>query len=55
MVSIWTNRYSQGYSSAKNTTTATNDGNWSFVEIKIENIGVVRNTNGYRNFLVDYF
>lgn len=55
MVSIWTNRYSKGYTYVKNTITSIESGNWSFIEIKIDDIEVVRNTNGYRKFLVDDF
>ena len=55
MVSIWTSKYSQGYIYVKNAITPFNSDNWSFVEIKTEDIKVVKNTNGYKKFLVDYF
>ena len=55
MVSIWTNKYSQGYIYVKNCTTLINGNNWSFIEMKRGDIGVVRNTNDYRKFLVAYF
>jgi len=55
MVFIWTNRYSQGYSSAKNTTMAISDANCSFLEIKIENLMVDRDMQNYEKFLVSYF
>ncbi len=55
MVSIWTSKYSQGYTYVKNTITPINSDNWSFIEIKTEDIEVVKNTNGYKKFLVNYF
>jgi len=55
MVFIWTNRYSQGYSSAKNSIMAKNDSNCSFLEIKMEILMVDRDIQNYKKFLVGYF
>ena len=55
MVSIWTNKYSQGYSSLKNTITAINDSMCSFLEMKMENIIAIRDIQNYEKFLVGYF
>ena len=55
MVSIWTNRYSQGYSSAKNATTPIKRDNWSIIARKIEDIEVLRDAKSYGKSLVDYF
>ena len=55
MVSIWTNRYSQGYSSAKNTTTPIKRDNWSIIARKIEDMEVLRDAKSYGKSLVDYF
>ena len=55
MVSIWINKYSQGYIYVKNCTTLINGNKGSFIERKRGNTGVLRNTNDYRKLLVDYF
>jgi len=55
MVFIWTNKYSQGYIYAKNCITLINGNKWNFIEMKRENIGVVKNTNGYKKFVVYIF
>ena len=45
----------QGYTYIKNTVTLINGNNLNFIEIKRGDIGVIRDTNGYKKFLVDYF
>jgi len=55
MVSIWTNKYSQSYTYVKNRITLINGNNWSLIEMKRGNIGVIKNTNGYKKFVVCSF
>ena len=55
MVSIWTNKYSQSYIYVKNCITLISGNNWSLIEMKRGGIGVVKNTNGYKEFVVCCF
>ena len=55
MVSIWTNIYSQGYSSVKNGVIPSKGGHLSIVKIKMKYIGMVKHTKNYRKFLVEHF
>ncbi len=55
MVSIWTNRYSQGYSSAKNATTPIKGDNWSIIARQTEDIEVLRDAKSYKKLLSDCF